>query len=202
MQDWIVGLLAIAGTVARPGPTPADGNFARDERDDQNGSNTMTDASNDVTTDQVLLLATDGSDQANAALAAGVRLVGVPSALLIVNVVPAADPSVLVGSGHAGPVMSLPEKQELLATRDEDARAVLDAAIGFLAPITSGALVETEVLAGDPGEEICRRAAEGGVAGIVLGTRGQGGLKRALLGSVSDHVVRNAPCPVITVNAN
>jgi len=162
----------------------------------------MTEASNDVTTDQVLLLATDGSDQANAALAAGVRLVGVPRVVLLVTVVPAADPSVLVGSGHAGPVMSLSEKQELLATQDENARAVLDGAIRFLAPTTSGAVVETEILAGDPGEEICRRAADGDVAGIVLGTRGQGGLKRALLGSVSDHVVRNAPCPVITVNAS
>jgi nucleotide-binding universal stress UspA family protein len=34
----------------------------------------------------------------------------------------------------------------------------------------------------------------------VLGTRGHGGLRRAVLGSVSDHVVRNCPCPVITVS--
>jgi nucleotide-binding universal stress UspA family protein len=30
-----------------------------------------------------------------------------------------------------------------------------------------------------------------------MGSRGRGGIKRALLGSVSDHVVRNAPCPVV-----
>ena len=32
---------------------------------------------------------------------------------------------------------------------------------------------------------------------IVIGSRGRGGIKKALLGSVSDYVVRNAPCPVV-----
>jgi nucleotide-binding universal stress UspA family protein len=32
---------------------------------------------------------------------------------------------------------------------------------------------------------------------IVVGSRGRGGLKRAFLGSVSDYVVRNAPCSVV-----
>jgi len=31
----------------------------------------------------------------------------------------------------------------------------------------------------------------------VVGSRGRGGLKRAVLGSVSDHLVRNAPCTVV-----
>jgi nucleotide-binding universal stress UspA family protein len=34
---------------------------------------------------------------------------------------------------------------------------------------------------------------------IVLGSRGLGGVKRALMGSVSDSVVRHAHCPVLVV---
>jgi nucleotide-binding universal stress UspA family protein len=36
---------------------------------------------------------------------------------------------------------------------------------------------------------------------IVMGTHGRTGLAHALLGSVSEHVVRVAPCPVLTVHA-
>ncbi len=158
----------------------------------------MTDSSNDAAADQVLLLATDGSDQANAALAAGVRLVGDSRRALLVTVIPAADPSLLVGAGHSGPVMTPSEKQDLMTARQSGAEAALAAAVRVLD--NAGLTIETAILAGDPGQEICREAAERDVAAIVLGTRGQGGLKRALLGSVSDHVVRNAPCPVVTVN--
>ncbi|HEU4672106.1 MAG TPA: universal stress protein, partial [Candidatus Limnocylindrales bacterium] len=34
---------------------------------------------------------------------------------------------------------------------------------------------------------------------IVVGSHGRSGLGRALLGSVSDFVVRHAPCPVMVV---
>lgn len=36
---------------------------------------------------------------------------------------------------------------------------------------------------------------------IVVGTRGQGGLARAVFGSVADDVARHAPCPVLVVRA-
>jgi nucleotide-binding universal stress UspA family protein len=52
---------------------------------------------------------------------------------------------------------------------------------------------------GVPHEEIVRAAAEERAAYIVIGTHGRGGLERAMLGSVSDRVVRTAACPVITV---
>lgn len=33
---------------------------------------------------------------------------------------------------------------------------------------------------------------------IVMGTLGRSGLKRLMLGSVAEHVIRQAPCPVLT----
>ena len=36
---------------------------------------------------------------------------------------------------------------------------------------------------------------------IVMGTQGHGGLERLALGSLADYLVRNAPCPVLTMRA-
>jgi nucleotide-binding universal stress UspA family protein len=52
---------------------------------------------------------------------------------------------------------------------------------------------------GVPHQEIAKVATEEGADYIVIGTRGRGGIERALLGSVADRVVRTAPCPVVTV---
>ncbi len=57
--------------------------------------------------------------------------------------------------------------------------------------------VEIRLLEGSPGPVLCRLAADVDADALVIGSRGRGGLKRALLGSVSDYVVRNAPCSVI-----
>ena len=47
--------------------------------------------------------------------------------------------------------------------------------------------------------EIVGLAEELGVWLIVMGSRGLGGIRRALMGSVSDSVVRHAHCPVLIV---
>ena len=53
------------------------------------------------------------------------------------------------------------------------------------------------MLAGSPGPSICELAAALPASVVVIGSRGRGGFRRAVLGSVSDHVVRHAPCPVV-----
>ena len=57
--------------------------------------------------------------------------------------------------------------------------------------------LEARIVEGDPGRALVDLAGEVAATVIVLGTRGHGGLRRAMLGSVSDHVVRNAPCSVL-----
>jgi nucleotide-binding universal stress UspA family protein len=47
--------------------------------------------------------------------------------------------------------------------------------------------------------EIVALAEALGVGLIVMGSRGLGGVRRALMGSVSDSVVRHAHCPVLVV---
>lgn len=60
--------------------------------------------------------------------------------------------------------------------------------------------VGTTLLEGVAFEEILGLAKNGSYDLIVMGTHGRTGLRRALLGSVAEHVVREAPCPVLTVH--
>ena len=46
---------------------------------------------------------------------------------------------------------------------------------------------------------VCRIAGELGVDVIVVGSHGRGAIERLLLGSVSDQIVRHAPCPVLVI---
>ncbi|HTU99646.1 MAG TPA: universal stress protein [Luteitalea sp.] len=60
--------------------------------------------------------------------------------------------------------------------------------------------VERRVLAGLPAaREIAQYAASNGADLIVVGTHGYGPVRRLVLGSVADHVVRLASCPVLSV---
>ena len=59
--------------------------------------------------------------------------------------------------------------------------------------------VEHQLSDGNPAREILRVAQEHKCDLIVMGTHGRTGLSRLLMGSVAEHVVRKAACPVLTV---
>ena len=65
----------------------------------------------------------------------------------------------------------------------------------------AGVNVSFLVWEGEPGPAILEAAASEHADLVVLGTRGRSRVERALLGSVSDHVIRHAPCPVLIVGA-
>jgi nucleotide-binding universal stress UspA family protein len=64
----------------------------------------------------------------------------------------------------------------------------------------SGGEVEgSHLTAGRPEAEIVTLAEQIGAGLIVMGSRGVGGIRRALMGSVSESVLRHAHCPVLMV---
>ncbi len=58
---------------------------------------------------------------------------------------------------------------------------------------------ETEIRTGPVIDEICRESGRPEIDLIVTSTHGHSGFKRAVIGSVAEHVVRYAECPVLTV---
>jgi nucleotide-binding universal stress UspA family protein len=65
----------------------------------------------------------------------------------------------------------------------------------------AGVAVTFLVWEGDPGESIVEAATAEEADLIVVGSHGRGTVSRFLIGSVSDHVVRHAPCPVMVVRS-
>jgi nucleotide-binding universal stress UspA family protein len=62
----------------------------------------------------------------------------------------------------------------------------------------SGAIVKEHILRGSAAKQIIALASEIDADLIVMGTRGTTGLRHVILGSVAEHVVRLADCPVLT----
>ena len=62
-----------------------------------------------------------------------------------------------------------------------------------------GSVAQAHLRVGRPEAEITALAEEIGAGLIVVGSRGLGSLRRAMLGSVSDSLVRHAHCPVLVV---
>lgn len=59
--------------------------------------------------------------------------------------------------------------------------------------------IECAVVAGTPATEIVRFAKEKGADMIIVGTHGRTGLRRVLMGSTAESLLREAPCQVLVV---
>ena len=145
----------------------------------------------------ILIVATDGSDLAIHAASVGLSLTKRADKLLVVCAVDLVEPFE-DATGHAAPTITVEQAE----ASNRDAKAEGDAAVAATAEALldmdyAPGQVETLVVGGHGGPALCRLAAEVGAAAVIVGSRGRGGLKRALLGSVSDYIVRNAPCSVI-----
>jgi nucleotide-binding universal stress UspA family protein len=140
-----------------------------------------------------ILLATDGSKEARLAAST------------------AADLAKSTGSelhvGHVGeiPLVYHPERHAYRAEYEEhekEAQQLLEAEVARVKD--AGATVaQSHLMLGRANaraaEEIVELAHSIDAGLIVMGSRGQGRLRRALLGSVSESVVRHAHCPVTIV---
>ena len=99
------------------------------------------------------------------------------------------------------PVDSLPMPLDPSAYRRsaELAFSESEAAFDSLAPEITAADADREVRLGQPAVVLAEVAADCDAEFIVVGSRGRGAWRSAVLGSVSSEVARRAPCPVIIV---
>ena len=133
-----------------------------------------------------ILLATDGSDDARLAARSAVELAGsTDSELHVVHV------------GEFLPTYLAYTEEEPAELRRR-AREKLDEGVRGI-EAEGGTVADAHLRLGRPAEEIINLADELGVGIIVLGSRGRGALRRSVLGSVSENVVRYASCPVFVV---
>ena len=133
-----------------------------------------------------ILLATDGSAEAELAATTAADLAKSTGSELHVVHIGELRPTFLAQT-ELEPAQLERQAQQLL---DEQVRRVEGAG----SPVK-----EAHLRLGRADEEIVDLAQSIGAGLIVMGSRGRGRIMRALMGSVSDSVVRNAPCPVTIV---
>jgi nucleotide-binding universal stress UspA family protein len=136
------------------------------------------------------LVAIDDSDPADAAVALSAKLLrACGTHLILCNVADTRDIYEMAGTYGYDPRQFV---HEALA----NAHAMLERA---LARLGSSDAAEMAVLEGEPVEAIVDGAERYLVDLIVIGSHGRRGLRRLLLGSVAEHVVRRSKVPVLVV---
>jgi universal stress protein A len=137
-----------------------------------------------------ILVPTDFSDCSRKALEYAIPLARQFGArLLLLHVLPV---SYFVGS-EFGPVDFPVPEAEWRTSSERELRTLAERTIGSQVPF------DTEVRQGQPMVEITACAVESQADLILLSTHGRTGLRHVLVGSVTENVVRYAPCPVLVV---
>jgi nucleotide-binding universal stress UspA family protein len=133
-----------------------------------------------------ILLATDLSRASARATDHAMQLArDLRAQLLVVSVIDPASPL------ESGPALARMDQRR--AAREVAAQEVV------VQGRRAGVNVHFLVWEGEPGPAIVDAATAEGADLVVVGTHGRGRVGRLVLGSVSDHVVRHAPCPVLIV---
>jgi nucleotide-binding universal stress UspA family protein len=141
-----------------------------------------------------ILYPTDFSDTAAAAFETAQRLARDSNALLVIAHV--VEPQAHApGAVIPHVTMSGVSVQENVHRAVEEAREALQQIV----PGDGGIRYEHRLLEGVPSEALPQLAEEENADLIVLGTHGRTGLRRLLMGSVAEAVVRHAKCPVLTL---
>lgn len=135
---------------------------------------------------QTILVPTDFSDTAQHALQVARSLARDHGSKLVLMTCPPPPPPAMAE-------VYLPTA-ELHGLTEESQRQLT-----ALAKTISELPVETRLIVGPPGVSIVVAAEECRADLIVMGTHGRSGLGRLLMGSVAEYVLRQAPCPVLTI---
>jgi nucleotide-binding universal stress UspA family protein len=147
-----------------------------------------------------ILLATDGSKDAKQAARTAADLAEkTGSELHVVHVGGEGFyETPLVDLATLEPTWVTREYPDLLSDIERTERELLDNEVEQV-EAAGGAVTQAHLSLGKAAPEIVVVAEEIEAGLIVMGSTGQGGIKRALLGSVSESVVKHAHCPVLVV---
>jgi nucleotide-binding universal stress UspA family protein len=141
-----------------------------------------------------VLLATDGSEEAIRAARMATKLSEkLDSELHVVYVEPLPDPYAVPKSLTHHPEI----RDEARKIAEREAGEKLDKEAEKIREM--GQVVKAHAMIGRPDAEIVHLAKELGAGLVAVGSRGWGPLKRAVMGSVSESVVKHAHCPVLVV---
>lgn len=144
-----------------------------------------------------ILLATDGTKQSEAAVEILDRFcLNDGDEVTIITVIDMAVPMTIDIYGGF-----LPDTTELEKVARENAKRVLEQTAEKVRGLcrSDGVAIITDTLFGSPESRLVETAEQAGTDLIIIGSHGYNAWERLLLGSISDSVVRHAPCSVLVV---